>query len=178
MTKCLACVRGFTEECEKGGCSDEQEAATKQEDGTKDDEREWYDDSSEKEDERTSITRQRKERRNKPDSALLDQQSTGRKRAAKLYPLDRSAPCDWQGKTHCGGGQYPIRGCSDGLQRARHHGPDYNTLNNDPENVSIICNSCHNRWHAINDLEKEESYLIQYGHKPKQLGKRKVDNDE
>lgn len=168
MSKCLACVRGFVEECERGGCPDEQETVTEQEE-REDDEvsNDGYGDSD-------SSYKPRKARRNKPDAALIDQQSTGRKRAAKLYPLDREAPCEWRGKERCGGGEYPIRGCSDGLQQARHHGPDYNTLNNDPSNVSRICNSCHNRWHAINDTTKEDSYLTMYGHKPKQLGKREI----
>jgi hypothetical protein len=64
------------------------------------------------------------------------------------------------------------------LQQARHHGPDYNTLNNDPTNVSRICHVCHNRWHAANDPQKEDSYLIMYGHKPKTLGKREVKNEQ
>lgn len=87
----------------------------------------------------------------KRDSALKDQQSTGRKRAARLYPLDREAPCEWQGLLFAGGGQYPIVGCPAGLQQARHHGPDKNTLNNEEGNVHRICHRCHNRWHTKND---------------------------
>lgn len=87
----------------------------------------------------------------KRDSTLKDQQSTGRKRAAKLYPLDRTAPCEWQGLRFAGGGQFPIVGCKEGLQQSRHHGPDKNTLNNDEGNVHRICHFCHNRWHTLND---------------------------
>jgi len=117
-----------------------------------------------------------KSRRQKPDGALKDQQSTGRKRAAKLYPLDREATCEWANKTECGGGN-TISGCGIrmlpsgllspvGKQQSRHHGPDYNTLNNDPGNVHRICHSCHNAWHAVNDSDKDEAYLKLYGVKP------------
>ena len=106
-------------------------------------------------------------RSSKPDSALKDQQSTGRKRAAKLYPLDRAATCEWANDNNAGGGN-TIPGCGIrirdnkkvpvGLQQARHHGPDYNTLNNDPGNVHRICHSCHNYWHSMNDKDKDEEY--------------------
>jgi hypothetical protein len=42
-------------------------------------------------------------------------------------------------------------GCISGLQRARHHGPDKSTLNNEVGNVHRICDYCHNRWHTLND---------------------------
>lgn len=87
----------------------------------------------------------------KDDSALRDQQSTGRKRAAKMYPLDPEAECEWRMRKNCGGGTYPIVGCLKGLQEARHHGPDKNTLNNEKGNVHRICHYCHNRWHTLND---------------------------
>lgn len=90
----------------------------------------------------------------KDDSTLRDQQSTGRKRAAEMYPLDREAPCEWSKKSNVGGCK-PIVGCIDGKQEARHHGPDKNTLNNESGNVHRICHNCHNRWHATND----ESYI-------------------
>jgi hypothetical protein len=87
----------------------------------------------------------------KDDSALRDQQSTGRKRAAKMYPLDAEAACEWRMRKNCGGGKLPIVGCLKGLQEARHHGPDKNTLNNEAGNVHRICHFCHNRWHTLND---------------------------
>lgn len=87
----------------------------------------------------------------KDDSALKDQQSTGRKRAAKMFPLDDDALCEWSMKKNCGGGQFPIVGCLANSQQARHHGPDKNTLNNEKGNVHRICHSCHNRWHTLND---------------------------
>lgn len=87
------------------------------------------------------------------DSTLKDQQSTGRKRAAILYPIDKESPgiCEWQGLRFAGGGHFPIVGCHDGRQTHRHHGPDKNTLNNDEGNVHRICVNCHNRWHTKND---------------------------
>src|ERR1700754_2326409 len=42
--------------------------------------------------------------REQDDSSLKDQQSTGRKRAAKLYPLDPDKDCEWSQKKSCGGG--------------------------------------------------------------------------
>lgn len=180
MPKCLACARGFIEECDYGGCTDESsnvpeyvEDGISSGSGSVGQGSESDYDYDEPDDEASEEVPGKRERRNKPDAALKDQQSTGRKRAAKLYPLDRTAPCEWRGKDNQGGG-IGIRGCDNGLQQARHHGPDYNTLNNDPTNVSRICHVCHNRWHAANDGTKEDSYLIQYGHKPKQLGKRTV----
>jgi hypothetical protein len=87
----------------------------------------------------------------KDDSALRDQQSTGRKRAAKMYPLDETVLCEWASKKNCGGGKFPIVGCLANLQQARHHGPSKNTLDNEKGNVHRICHSCHNRWHTLND---------------------------
>jgi hypothetical protein len=87
----------------------------------------------------------------KTDAALKDQQSTGRKRAAVMYPLDLELPCEWSHKKNCGGGSFPIIGCLDNKQTDRHHGPDKNTLNNEEGNVHRICATCHNRWHAKND---------------------------
>lgn len=87
----------------------------------------------------------------KHDGNIVDAKSTGRKRAAKLYPLEPSMPCEWRGLYFAGGGMYPIIGCKAGLQEHRHHGPDLSTLNNTEGNVHRICTTCHNRWHADND---------------------------
>lgn len=80
-----------------------------------------------------------------------DLESTGRKRAAKLYPLDRSKPCEWAGLRNAGGGPFPILGCLGNTQVAIHHGPDKSTLANFVGNVHRICATCHNRWHTLND---------------------------
>lgn len=122
----------------------------------------------------TSVTRSR---RNKNDDAVTDQQSTGRKRAAKLYPLKNDKgekyPCDLAGKV-AGLPKYmevQIDGC--GVRpgtmanpaQARHH-HDYNTLNNERSNVGLLCHSCHNLLHAKNDPFKDVIYQRIYGVKP------------
>lgn len=95
----------------------------------------------------------------KTEESLKDQQSTGRKRAAALYPLNPDAFCEWAGQNEVGGGQHPIKGCgirpnSDvGYQQCRHHGPDKNVLNNEKGNVHRICTACHNEWHGKNDAD-------------------------
>jgi hypothetical protein len=83
----------------------------------------------------------------KTNETLIDQQSTGRKRAAKLYPLNPEAECEWSNRRSQGGGSHPVDGCgirpgsNVGFQQARHHGPDKNTLNNEKGNVHRICTS-------------------------------------
>lgn len=100
----------------------------------------------------------------KLDDSLIDPQSTGRKRAARIYPLDKTAPCEWRGINQPGGSLFPLQDCVDGYQQARHHGPDYSTLNNDAGNVHRICHKHHNRFHALNDPFKDANYLAKYGH--------------
>lgn len=106
-------------------------------------------------------------RRLKRDATLKDQQSTGRKRAARLYPLDPDADCEWKGLSECGGGTRPIIGCVSGKQQARHHGPDKSTSNNDEGNVHRICHRCHNRWHAANNKEYDWTSTTVKGHRPR-----------
>jgi len=89
--------------------------------------------------------------------------STGRKRASMLYPIYDGMACEWAGLRHAGGGVVPIIGCAgnklsskkggDGqlVQGDVHHGPDKNTLANQPGNAHRICAYCHHRWHAAND---------------------------
>lgn len=91
---------------------------------------------------------------------VTDPLSTGRKRAAQLYPIFRGEACEWQGKKNCGGG-HPITGCVNGVQKDRHHGPVKNPLHNELGNVHRICKKCHNRWHAVNDqIYDEEEYKL------------------
>src|SRR4051794_24415048 len=45
-----------------------------------------------------------------PDE-VRDPKSTGRKRAAVLFQIDKSEACDWAGLANCGGGKLPIVGC-------------------------------------------------------------------
>jgi hypothetical protein len=82
---------------------------------------------------------------------ITDVQSTGRKRAADMYPISEGMNCEWQGLAFAGGGVVTSIGCINNLATAIHHGPDKNTLNNNPENVHRICAKCHNWWHAQND---------------------------
>jgi hypothetical protein len=85
-----------------------------------------------------------------------DPVSTGRKRAATLYPLKPGMVCEWAFKRDCGGGIVPIVGCTGRPASHIHHGPDKSTFNNDRDNISLICEYCHNRWHAANDLHYVE----------------------
>ena len=159
MAVCLRCMRGHHTSC-RGVCSCDHglgpiSITTTQAEETDDDRS-------------NDVSDKPRNRRTKPDHALKDQQSTRKKRAARLYPLDREAVCEWFMDPAAGGG-ITIMGCglregtSVGLQEARHHGPDYNTLNNEPGNVHRICHSCHNTWHAANDPHKDQRYLELYG---------------
>lgn len=105
----------------------------------------------------------------KRDAILTDQQSTGRKRAARLYPLDRSAPCQWQGYANVGGGEHPIVGCVHGLQEARHHGPDKAVTNNSQGNVHLICHRCHVRWHYANNPTYNWNTTYHPAHDPRPM---------
>lgn len=141
---CLSCARGFCVECKKckkGKCHtkvDESKIAVLR-----------------------GVGRPLKEIHEMKDAA-----STGRKRAATLYPLFKDQPCEWQGKKNCGGGKHPIVGCIDGLQQARHHGPIKDTRRNDPNNVHRISTDCHNRWHTLNDAVYDETLYSTLPHVP------------
>lgn len=102
----------------------------------------------------------------KDPESVTDRHSTGRKRAAILYPIMKDKPCEWQGKKNCGGGPSPIIGCINGFQRHRHHGPIKDTLRNEYGNVHRICNHCHNRWHAVNDPIYDEDEFAKFPHSP------------
>lgn len=154
--KCLNCLRGFHQSCEIDDCNCSHDIKPETVQNAP-----------------TPPSQADHPNRYKRDAALKDQQSTGRKRAAKLYPLDRSAACEWQSNPTAGGG-ITIRGCETGKQQARHHGPDYNTLNNEPGNVHRICHSCHRKWHEANDPHKDESYLRIYGDRGKYLQTKKL----
>jgi hypothetical protein len=142
---CPGCGRGFHDECENGSCEDchvdisqlvkSFKVGTGRGAPTKD-----------------------------PEN-VTDRHSTGRKRAAQLYPIFKDKPCEWQGKKNCGGGT-PIVGCIKNLQRDRHHGPIKDTLRNEPGNVHRICKSCHNRWHAVNDPIYNEEQYASLPHRP------------
>jgi len=80
-----------------------------------------------------------------------DPLSTGRKRAAQMYPIEPGMVCEWATLKFAGGGIVPIVGCIGRAASDRHHGPDKNTMNNAPGNLHRICDYCHNTWHALND---------------------------
>jgi len=127
-TLCHACLRGYTWEC-ISGCSDTILAEP-------------------------PVGEDKKERggQTKSRDKVKDLESTGRKRAAEMYPIKVGMPCEWSGLKFAGGGVVPIIGCSNGVATNRHHGPDKNTLNNEMGNVHRICAHCHNRYHAANDI--------------------------
>jgi hypothetical protein len=100
---------------------------------------------------------------------MKDPHSTGRKRAAHLYPLFKDSSCEWSLKENCGGGSYPIIGCTNGKQEARHHGPVKDTRRNEPGNVHRICALCHNRWHTLNDEEYSEEVYSKTSHQPREV---------
>lgn len=88
---------------------------------------------------------------NKSLADYKDPISTGRKRAAEMYPITTGMICEWAGLAKAGGGVVPIVGCVGRPASDRHHGPDKNTMNNAPTNLHRICDHCHNTWHALND---------------------------
>lgn len=141
MASCFPCLRNLHDACKGGNCSCTHAFGTVTE-------------TTDEPEENSSTEATQRVRRNKPDAAVKDQQSTGRKRAAKLYPLDSEKPCEWRSASSenpKGGGATPVTFGCDGFQQARHHGPDKNTLNNEEGNVHRICHVHHNTWHAKND---------------------------
>lgn len=137
---CLSCGRGFHNECENGECDNCHEDYEK-------------------------IARSIRTIGAPVKEDPGDPYSTGRKRAAKKYPLFETNPCEWRGKKNCGGGT-PIIGCIQGLQKDRHHGPVKNPLRNEIGNVHRICKSCHNRWHVVNDPIYDERTYDETRHSP------------
>src|SRR5687767_4378746 len=108
MAKCINCSDGLCWECtnlSNGACCCNGPSASIAE--------EIEDAEEETRDSRRPTTYKR-------EGTLKDQQSTGRKRAARLYPLNPDASCEWRGLKNAGGGQFPIVGCNSGVQQARH----------------------------------------------------------
>lgn len=139
---CLACGRGFHEECdtECESCHPEPELVIVEKKGVG--------------------------RPLKSPEDMKDRKSTGRKRAALLYPIDLSRACEWRGLKNCGGGTNPIVGCLKGFQTDRHHGPIKDPFHNEIGNVHRICKPCHNHWHEINDLVYNEEVFATTKHEP------------
>lgn len=139
MIVCLSCARGFYEEC-----------------------------GHEPPDERTLQTADVLEevRRYRHNDIST---SGGRKRAAELYPLDKSLDCEWRMLANCGGGRVPIIGCLTGKQVNRHHGPVKTTTRNERTNIHLICSPCHNLWHAKNDPVYDETLFDTLPHNPRPI---------
>lgn len=162
---CIVCARGFHDECLLG-CSEHAQESEEAEDG----------DLSGSYAAHLEASANRK--KGSTYEGLKDPQSTGRKRAARLYPLDKEAPCEWQGKKNCGGGKRPIVGCVAGLQVARHHGPVKNVTRNHEGNVHRICTRCHNHWHELNDLVYDEADYALLPHDPMDASDEELVADE
>lgn len=146
---CLLCGRGFCVECRKcrkGKCHDKENSTPVAESESGNDEP--------------------KPRKDRTAAGLRDPKSTGRKRAARLYPLDANEPCEWRGLKLCGGGRVPVIGCYDGKQEHRHHGPIKNPTRNHAGNVHRICAACHVHWHELNDLVYDEAEFALLPHDP------------
>lgn len=162
---CIVCARGFHDECLLG-CSEHPEA------------------SQEKEDESVSgsyaahLEASSNRKKGSTYEGLKDPKSTGRKRAARLYPLNKEEPCEWRGKKNCGGGKRPVVGCLAGLQVARHHGPVKNVTRNHEGNVHRICTRCHNHWHELNDLVYDEADYALLPHDPMDASDEELAKDE
>lgn len=176
IVACLSHGRGFNDECDSEYCNRQTTTGSSTTTNRRDvsgvsgrlrDTSEYPDGSDTKS---GSVGRPRKS-----DSTILDPKSTGRKRAAADYEIADGTPCEWQGLANCGGGKSPITGCIDGFQENRHHGPDKNTLNNSEGNVHRICSSCHNLWHARNDMHSVE-VLAATKHEPREATQKELLN--
>lgn len=108
-----------------------------------------------------------------PDHLVTDVISTGRKRAASMYKIDNTLPCEWRGLKNCGGG-IPIYGCINGFMQDIHHGPDKNTLNNERENIHLICKKCHKRWHFTNDSVYVREEYVLTKHEPEEATREEL----
>ena len=82
---------------------------------------------------------------------MKDPMSTGRKRAALAKPIEKGMVCEWRKLRFAGGGVIPIIGCAGNPASDIHHGPDKDVLNNADANLHRLCDTCHNRWHTLND---------------------------
>lgn len=149
MAGCVSCGRGFHEECltQCKKCHPDEYKVERKE-------------VAENTGETSKSSRKSKVR------DLKDEKSTGRKRAARLYPIDKDSPCEWLGLKNCGGGRRPIIGCLDGKQQERHHGPVKKTTRNEEGNVHRICEPCHVHWHELNDLIYDETEYNSLPHDP------------
>jgi len=180
LPRCVTCLQGFTWECENEPRCDNSNSASNnnqpESSGTSNTDTNDTSDIPENF-EFSESSGEGREVNQHNDANLRDQQSTGRKRAAVMYPLNRENDCEWKMRKNVGGGPKPIVGCINGKQQARHHGPDKNTLNNDTGNVHRICHNCHNRWHTENDAIYVWE-IIQNPHSPVDASMTELGNNE
>jgi hypothetical protein len=100
-------------------------------------------------------------RRLKNLNELKDPDSTGRKRAVLIKPIEKGVTvCEWAGLANAGGGVISITGCMGNKAVNVHHGPDKNRTNNAEDNLHRICSPCHNLWHAKNDPHYNPDTLL------------------
>ena len=181
--KCVSCLAGYHASCLGTSCDCNHaskdslgiDPSPTSEEDTNESEVEANGELDDSDDVRGSVSGRRGGTGNSPrrqlkrDATLKDQQSTGRKRAARMYPLNREGFCEWRYKSNCGGGLSPILGCVSGLQQARHHGPDKSVSNNEEGNVHRICHFCHNRWHAANNADYDWNETRVSAHAPRPM---------
>lgn len=155
---CLDCGRGLCQFCKECKCCrPESKEATGGGDKDRISSSSGHNDNGKKIKENKSDDANGIGRPIKEPGDIKDKKSTGRKRAAIYYPLSFDKPCEWRNLSNCGGGKFPIIGCTKGKQQHRHHGPDKDTLNNSPGNIHRICTPCHNIWHSQNDQDYDAS---------------------
>lgn len=162
MSMCPMCIAGLPSSCLTGSCDSTPEEPTETSsliqlriENT--------DDSD------GDVRASHRSTRSRSRRAAGDSQSSGRKEAAKRFPLNEDAPCEWAGLANCGGNTHPILGCLEGKQQARHHGPEKNVQNNEEGNVHRICHYCHYRWHAKNDPSYDWNAGIYEAHQPRPM---------
>ena len=168
MPKCPMCLAGMPSSCLTGSCESTTERPLQETPsptllGIE------ITDAEDNAEEHDSGPSRRGSSRRRSRRTGSDSQSSGRKDAARRYPLDPNAPCEWAGKANCGGYNSPILGCLEGKQQARHHGPDKSVQNNEEGNVHRICHYCHYRWHAANDPTYDWNAGIYEPHNPRPL---------
>lgn len=170
--RCLECGRGFHDECEHEECPvceicNPNLVVAEESDPVEVNNKESHYDKHKK---------------------FQDPHSTGRHRAAQLFPFvcnmcghtkqqhgpgcDKCEcdgfvrkPCEWRELKNCGGGENTIVGCGDGVQTDRHHGPIIDPLRNEIGNVHRLCAKCHQRWHLLNDEYYEDQKFMTTVHK-------------